>query len=294
MRISDLEIGRIYNHADIVETFQCGNMGGMRKSNKTNTLMLICDHTKGLYDDMWHGEVLHYTGMGKVGDQVLQGNQNKTLYESGSNGIHVHLFEVLEPAEYTYMGEVKLVDKPYQDTQQDENGHNRKVWMFPIKPIHAGKIVTPEKYTIPASKPVLQNYEKEKKVLEANATPEFAESLADDVLKKAAELRGKIKAPEKQVTTPQRERDPFVSEYVKRRAHGICDLCDLPAPFKDKKGRPYLESHHVIWLANDGADTIENAVALCPNCHRKMHSLNLEEDVTALLNTLAYYKRKDL
>lgn len=30
--------------------------------------MLICDHTKGLYDDMWHGEVLHYTGMGKVGD----------------------------------------------------------------------------------------------------------------------------------------------------------------------------------------------------------------------------------
>lgn len=71
-------------------------------------------------------------------------------------------------------------------------------------------------------------------------------------------------------------------------------MCDLPAPFKDKKGRPYLESHHVIWLADDGADTIENAVALCPNCHRKMNSLNLEEDVTALLNTLAYYKRKNL
>ena len=68
---------------------------------KTNTLILICDHTKGLYDDMWHGDTLHYTGMGKVGDQVLIGNQNKTLYESGHNGIHVHLFEVLDFAEYT-------------------------------------------------------------------------------------------------------------------------------------------------------------------------------------------------
>ena len=97
MKISDLIIGKIYNHKTICDVFQCSNMGGMRRSKATNTLMLICDHTKGLYDDMWHGDVLHYTGMGKVGDQVLAGNQNKTLYESGRNGIHVHLFEVLDP-----------------------------------------------------------------------------------------------------------------------------------------------------------------------------------------------------
>ena len=65
MRISDFKIDGTYNHSDIVEAFECGNMGGMRRSKKTNTLMLICDHTKGLYDDMWHGDVLHYTGMGK-------------------------------------------------------------------------------------------------------------------------------------------------------------------------------------------------------------------------------------
>lgn len=24
------------------------------------------------------------------------------------------------------------------------------------------------------------------------------------------------------------------------------------------------------WLSNDGEDTIDNTIALCPNCHRKM------------------------
>lgn len=95
MKISELKIGNIYSNADIVETFRCGNMGGMRKSKTTNTLVIVSDHTKGLYDDMWHGNILHYTGMGKIGDQVLKGNQNITLYESNYNGIDVHLFEVL-------------------------------------------------------------------------------------------------------------------------------------------------------------------------------------------------------
>jgi 5-methylcytosine-specific restriction protein A len=66
-------------------------------------------------------------------------------------------------------------------------------------------------------------------------------------------------------------RDAAVTELVKRLANGMCDLCENPAPFKDKEGEPYLESHHVEWLAKGGADAIGNAVALCPNCHRKMH-----------------------
>lgn len=294
VHIQDLKVGNIYSNADIVETFRCGNMGGMRKSNSTNTLMLVCDHTKGLYDDMWHGDVLHYTGMGKVGDQVLEGNQNKTLYESGHNGIAVHLFEVLEPAEYTYRGEVKLVDKPYRETQKDDNGNNRQVWMFPIKPIDSAHVVTPKKYTIPATKPVAPKVDTAK-LLEQNAdNPDFIEGLDDEILKAAAKSRGKLFPPERKVTTVQRDRDPYVSEHVKRRAKGICDLCAMPVPFKDKKGKPYMESHHVRWLANGGEDTIDNAVALCPNCHRKMHIVNDPGDVKALQATLAYYKRKGL
>ena len=38
-----------------------------------------------------------------------------------------------------------------------------------------------------------------------------------------------------------------------------------------RDGTPYLEVHHKIPLAKDGEDTIENAEALCPNCHREKH-----------------------
>jgi 5-methylcytosine-specific restriction protein A len=34
----------------------------------------------------------------------------------------------------------------------------------------------------------------------------------------------------------------------------------------------------VTWLSAGGADTIENTVALCPNCHRKMHVLDAKGD----------------
>jgi hypothetical protein len=38
----------------------------------------------------------------------------------------------------------------------------------------------------------------------------------------------------------------------------------------------FFESHHIVWLFKGGDDTIENSTALCPNCHRKMQSLNLK------------------
>ena len=40
----NLRIGRILKNDDIVELFRCGNMGGMRRSKTTNTLVLISDY----------------------------------------------------------------------------------------------------------------------------------------------------------------------------------------------------------------------------------------------------------
>ena len=74
------------------------------------------------------------------------------------------------------------------------------------------------------------------------------------------------------------ERNTYVAELAKRKAEGVCQLCDEPAPFSDKQGNPFLETHHIVWLSKGGEDTSENTVALCPNCHRKMHSLNLKSD----------------
>ena len=86
-------------------------------------------------------------------------------------------------------------------------------------------------------------------------------------------------------------RNKYVSEYAKLRADGKCQLCGNLAPFYDNEGRPYLEAHHVIRLADGGEDSDDNVVALCPNCHRKMHSLNLEEDVNKLLKIVSSIKK---
>lgn len=86
-----------------------------------------------------------------------------------------------------------------------------------------------------------------------------------------------------QKSTGQYIRDQFVSKFAKKRAQGICQLCNSPAPFKDRDGKPFLETHHIVPLSKGGDDSVENTVALCPNCHRKMHVLNLKEDVEKLI-----------
>ena len=109
-------IGDIVTNEELYHAFHCGNMGGMRRFKTTGTLVIISDHTK-MYADKWYGDELHYTGMGKNGDQIIDGNQNKTLAESDHNGVEVHLFEVFNSTMYTYQGVVKLSNKPYQEVQ---------------------------------------------------------------------------------------------------------------------------------------------------------------------------------
>lgn len=88
----------------------------------------------------------------------------------------------------------------------------------------------------------------------------------------------------KSVVLNQFIRSEQIREYAKIRANGICELCDLNAPFEDKYGKPYLESHHIIYLAKGGKDVIDNVAAICPNCHRKIHNLNLKSDIQKLLS----------
>ena len=88
-------------------------------------------------------------------------------------------------------------------------------------------------------------------------------------------------------------RDAAVAEVAKRLANGLCDLCEQPAPFQNKSNEAYLECHHIIWLAQGGEDTIANTVALCPNCHRKMHALNATADKRTLAKRAIGHTEQD-
>lgn len=138
-----LSIGQILKNSEVVDKFKCGNMGGMRLSKATKTLVIVTDYTKGLYHDKWIDGVLHYTGMGKNGDQDINWAQNATLAACGKNGIDVHLFEVIDEGEYIYCGRIELVETPYTEDQPGEDGIPRKVWMFPIRPVPNNNVKKP-------------------------------------------------------------------------------------------------------------------------------------------------------
>lgn len=66
-------------------------------------------------------------------------------------------------------------------------------------------------------------------------------------------------------------RDSRVVAWVLAVAGDTCEACGIQAPFERSDGTPYLEVHHVQQLADGGPDVVENAVGLCPNCHRALH-----------------------
>lgn len=105
-------------------------------------------------------------------------------------------------------------------------------------------------------------------------------------LKKLARRASKMHPEVRETKAKQYTRSALVAAYAKRRAGQYCELCGEMAPFLDKDGNPYLEIHHVVWLSNGGADSINNTVALCPNCHRKMHIVQESKDVHYLQKIL--------
>ena len=66
-------------------------------------------------------------------------------------------------------------------------------------------------------------------------------------------------------------RDQYLAREVKEAAGYICQVCfehlDDPA-----MARRFVHAHHIEPLAELGADTRENLVALCPSCHAKLHA----------------------
>lgn len=110
--------------------------------------------------------------------------------------------------------------------------------------------------------------------------------------KRVAKLRSmKVVGIPRGNATPQKStpngtsfvRDPLVKAWVLDNSKGTCEACGEPAPFTLDDLSPFLEVHHMVPLAEDGPDVVENAVAVCPNCHRRCH---LSSDRMAYMETV--------
>ena len=126
-----LKPGDVIDNNKLVSIFLCSTQGGMRRSIRTKSLVLVKKRVS-IYADTWQKGICYYTGMGQEGDQKFSEAQNKTLFNLPYIDIEAHLFEE-NNSQYTYLGKVVLASEPYFSRQPDVLGRDRRVCIFPIR-----------------------------------------------------------------------------------------------------------------------------------------------------------------
>ena len=87
------------------------------------------------------------------------------------------------------------------------------------------------------------------------------EKIEKDPVRREFLVEARIALPEK------------LNREILQRANNCCENqnCKNPQSFVDKNGEIFLEIHHKIPYSECKNHTLENCIALCPNCHRMEH-----------------------
>lgn len=275
MTMDDFLINESYTNSDLFIMFN-DFMSGIRFNPKKNIVAVITSHNS-LYGDTWDdNNILNYTGEGQKGDQKPTSSGNKALLSAVKNNTKIYLFEKVAVNRFYYRGEVFIDGSIKTVKEYDKDGQLRYVFKFPLKLVNENIEL---KYNQEDQELISKRQHKEISSLSTDQLHVLAKNKKANTIKRVVEIN-------------YVERDPIISKATKNRANGKCDLCGENAPFVTKDG-PYLESHHVITIADGGPDVIYNTVALCPNCHRKVHSLKSSDDFKALSYVLYKYLLDD-
>lgn len=89
----------------------------------------------------------------------------------------------------------------------------------------------------------------------------------------------------REATVLIRDRSAAIREAVLMRAGGLCELCNEPG-FVTAAGSVYLETHHVVRLAENGPDQETNVVAICPKDHRRAHYAADRDEIAIQLTAI--------
>jgi len=158
---------------------------------------------------------------------------NLQIRDHEINGKRLYLFEDQSPKgnARNYVGEFRYVNH-LEEYRPDSNGQTRKVFTFLLEKL-------------------------------------FRKSFESISKEQPEEERGNSPKSYRSTKTVFNRREE-TKNYALSRADGKCKACREAAPFYSKKG-PFLEVHHVNELSDNGPDTPNNVIALCPNCHRRAH-----------------------
>ncbi|KRF54840.1 hypothetical protein ASG97_05455 [Bacillus sp. Soil745] len=139
----NIQIGKSITNKELMNIFRCGGQGGMRRSIKTNTLVLISDFTSDIYKNACKkNDIWHFVGMGTDGDQTLEYRQNATLYKSNENKVDLHLFKKVKKDEYQYINRVLLAGEPECEKEDMNDNNSRTILVFPLLEIGSMEDIT--------------------------------------------------------------------------------------------------------------------------------------------------------
>jgi len=249
--------GKLYHRrTDIHGKFRGQERGGIITPAEHNIVLLVTGHSghQHGYEDKWSedGSAFLYYGEGQIGEmQFTKGNL--AVRDHSANGKDVHLFKAVSGKKgwLQYVGQMvsagyDLVDAP------DRNGNTRRAIRFQLIPIEA----------FPGNTRGEPLYAPEDKELRKDSLDQLRQKALAD----AADAR-----TPRQRKAVYRRRSRAIRLYVLRRSVGHCEGCGRPAPFSTPSRDPYLEPHHIRRLTDGGPDHPRWVIAICPNCHRRVH-----------------------
>lgn len=254
LKISDFIIGEEYSVYDILilarnYDTRAGGMFVLEANNEPIAVIIKATLQDGMYPNRWveQGEILKYYLKSISGEFGTHFKPNKAILTNPDIPV-VTFTRASKDFPFVYRGIFK-----YMSLVAEDNGAKAFILRRSADVSHLA--VTSLKY---AQEKLEQSVKKSKE----RSRSERLKRLAD--------------APKRpvsySVTTTAFLRNADVITEVLYRAKGICESCNKPAPFlRNTSGEPYLEVHHKLPLAKGGEDTVENAIALCPNCHRERH-----------------------
>lgn len=242
------EVGRTYNRRQDIHGHFAGQQQGGIITPTAHPLVIIITGEEGLEhgyaDRSLPDGTFEYFGEGQIGDmQWLRGN--RAIRDHSRDGKSLLLFRKTREGlkfldEMVYAGH-------HTERAPDREGNARDAIVFELRPLEAidGAVEA--------------------------AAPKIGDLLTE--LRRRAYEAADVRQPKpggKPRTIYERSAD--VRVYVLARSAGKCEGCAEPAPFKRPDGSPYLEPHHIRRVSDGGPDDPRFVIALCPNCHRRVHA----------------------
>jgi 5-methylcytosine-specific restriction protein A len=248
-------VGQVYRRRDLHQQYGGQQQGGISTPAASPTILIFTGDQGEQYgygyDGFQEDGSYWYTGEGQVGDmQILRGNL--AILEHERRGKELHLFQYVSSGMVQYVGRAYCVGYHHAPSR-DRPGNLRQAIVFEL-------VVDSDLEGTPG-------------VLPAVVVPEPAALWRrdlSDLRNLAIEAAAQPRSPSERKISAY-YRSEAVKVYVLRRAKGFCEGCKQPAPFMRSDKRPYLEPHHIRRRADAGPDHPAWVIALCPNCHKRVH-----------------------